>query len=225
MLQNDNYFQLYDLNHFCLGCKDPADCKIKDGCPNREEGSVCYKYGCCNTSFCVAEYTLGSFFDKPSPSPSPSPGTLTPPPGTPTPSINVQVSTVQTPPIKKSPSPVLPDSPTPSPSAMSTKLVVMATSSMPAEMTKVTSKPEMQSSDMSMEKPMTSSKAEVMPTETKATMMSSSVDMPSKPSVGTVQSLVNVDIDDRPTCPNHSGRVFSLSAVVLIAIVVLCNLF
>ena len=146
MLQNDNYFQLYDLNHFCLGCKDLADCKIIDGCPNRQSGSVCYKYGCCNTSLCVANYTLGSFFDKPSPSP-----------GTPTPSVNVMISTVKSRPIKKSSSSVLVNSPSPA---------------------------------------------------TKETMMSSSVNVSSK-----------------PTNPNHSGRVFSLSAVVLIAIVVLCNLF
>jgi hypothetical protein len=106
---------------------------------------------------------------------------------------------------------------------------MVATSTVEAEMT---SKPVMPTAKMTTVKPMTSAQLEMK--STMENMMSSSMSSVriapsgSMDIIATKHVLKTVQIapqDTRPTCPNASGRVFSLSASVLVAIGLLCGMF
>ena len=134
------------------------------------------------------------------------------------------LSSTQEPPVASS-TPVVETSSSDVP--MTTKPEMVATSSLQPKMT---TEPMRPTTKMSAVKPKTSAQPEVKSTGSKEKMMSSSVkDVKPSPS-GTTnvldsQILVTkkpLDHDPRPTCA--SGRVFGLSAIVLIVVGLLCNM-
>ena len=228
---------------FVLGCTTAEHCASRSDCVTDDE-QTCLKYGCCNTSLCVANYTY--FYTTPSPSPTPTPAEIrasTPvqiptsapaeiptsapaqiltsaPAQIPTSAPAPAPATTQISPVEKLSTPVVQASPTKKPA-------VAATSSVPE---KVSSEPAMATSKAA--KPMMSSQKQVEPTESKEVMTSSVGKMKPTPSqiagnTAEVHSLVEnrSTVDNRPTCPDSSERVYSLSLFALVAIAILCNVF
>ena len=213
---------------FFLGCAPADDCVSRRNCV-KKDGQTCLKYGCCNTSLCVANFTY--FYTTPSPSPTPTPAEMrasTPvqiptsaPAQIPTSAPAPAPATTQISPVEKLSTPVVQASPTKKPA-------VAATSSVPEKMS---SEPAMATSKAA--KPMMSSQKQVEPTESKEVMTSSVGKMKPTPSqvagnTAIVISLVDPSrptVDKRPTCPDSSERVYSLGVFALVAIAILCNVF
>ena len=196
---------------FFLGCATADDCASRRYCA--DDTQTCLKYGCCNTSLCVANFTY--FYTTPSHSPTPTPAEMRTSAPAPAP------ATTQISPVEKLSTPVVQASPTKKPA-------VAATNSVPE---KISSEPPMATSKAA--KPMMSSQKQVEPTESKEVMMSSEEKMKPTPSqvagnTAIVISLVDPNrptVDNRPTCPDSSERVYSLGVFALVGIAILCNVF
>ena len=201
---------MLNLCTLLLGCATTEECESREDCAE-DASQTCLKYGCCNTTLCVANFTYIYTPPSPSPSPSPTPAeipTSTGVPQIPTSTVAPAPETTQIMPVEQS-SPIVEASP----SAMASKPVMFATSSLPMEMS---SEPVMASS------------------KTKEEMMSSSVEKmkpsPSQSAGGTavVNTLVMLSgstADPRPPCPDSSQRVYSLGVFALLLIALLCNVF